>query len=133
MNLGVAREAGEFFVIHFHHIELVEAEPLRSELVCELPEARVGNQARDLRVERGAQFAGCGQLLQAWVRHGVPEKVRELRGQLVIGEWLRLGRVAFFDEKQKLRRGKHDQQRVLDALREVGLIGVRFLPHGHQR
>ena len=78
MNLGVAREAREFFVIHFHHIKLVEAEPLRGELVCELPEARVGNQARDLGVERGAQFAGSGQLLQARVRHGVPEKVREL-------------------------------------------------------
>ena len=133
MNLGVAREAREFFVIHFHHIKLVEAEPLRGELVRELPEARVGNQARNLGVECGAQFAGSGQLLQARIRHGVPEKVRELRGQLVIGERLRLGRVAFLDEKQKLRRGQHDQQCVLDALHEVRLIGVRFLPHGHQR
>ena len=47
----VTRKGREAFAVHLHHIKFLKAKPLRGELASELPEARVGDHAGNLRVQ----------------------------------------------------------------------------------
>ena len=129
----IARERGVLVAVHFHYIEFLQTQPLRGELVGELPEPLIANKACELGVQRGAQFADVSELAQARIGCGVPQEIRQLRGQFMLCQRLGLRRGAFLNEKQKLRRGQHDEQGVLDALREISVLGKGALPHGHQR
>ena len=80
----IARERRVLVTIHLHHVEFLQTQPLRGELVGELLELFIANQARNLGIQCGAQFAGVSKLAQARIGCGVPQEIRQLRGQFML-------------------------------------------------
>src|SRR5262249_11966825 len=121
----IAREEGqpgELLTIDFHHVEFVEAQPLRRELIREAREPRVFNHPPHLSIQLGLERAVGRELQRLAIGGAVPQEVRELGRQLVAIERLGSGRLARLYQEQELRRGQNYEQRVLHA-RSEGATG----------
>src|SRR5262249_11279042 len=100
--------------------------------------ARVAEHPSNLLIEHGriGQFALYSQIEQFVVRNAAPQKERETRRQLEIGEAVRrtsddVGRLAL-DPEHEARRGENSPEAVLDASVEAAFFPSRAI-ETHQR
>ena len=90
LGAGVAGQLGIELAVHFQHLELIQAQPLRGELIGEPREARIARSCAALPHPAACDSVpACRQLQRLAIRRPVPQEVGELRSQLIAIERLR--------------------------------------------
>ena len=114
LRADIAREVRESLAIRLEHLELIERQPLRRELRKKPAEARIGNHAIDFGVKLPREHVRGRQTKGRAIGRAVPQKIGELRSELIAVERLGRGGRGGFGEEQELRRRQDHLQRILD-------------------